>query len=321
MAENAKIPKNIQQVIINNPKTANKKVVWLNINNPGLKEIEYLRKKYNFNLLHLHASSAKSFSQRPMVSEGNGYLFMILHFPYFNGEGIVAGEIEFFISNEYLITLQNNNIAALNDFFNLCKKDQESLTSFEFESSQVLLYELLEKLMQYCYLLLDRNSIKISDVENIIFSTKQKRAVTEILLLRRNIINFRKIMQNHKNIIKKLMEMETNIFPEDKSKLFYRKIIEHTKRIWEILENQKEMIEVLNSSNESMLNYKISDIMKTLTIFSVIVIPLTLLASIFGMNAVNMPFVGLKHGFWIIISIMFTASLLMLLYFEKKKWL
>jgi magnesium transporter len=117
------------------------------------------------------------------------------------------------------------------------------------------------------------------------------------------------------------MEIESNFLPMDKIKFFYRRLIEHTKRIWETLENQKEMIEVLNSTNESLLNYKISDIMKTLTIFSVIVFPLTLLAAIFGMNAKNMPFVEEPHGFWIIISIMVTASLFMLLFFEKKKWL
>jgi magnesium transporter len=109
---------------------------------------------------------------------------------------------------------------------------------------------------------------------------------------------------------------------QEKLRAYYSQLIDYSKTIWRILDNQKEMIEVLNSSNESLLNYRISDIMKTLTIFSVIVFPLTLLAAIFGMNTVNgMPFVGTENGFWIIIAIMLTGCLGMLLFFEKKRWL
>ena len=82
------------------------------------------------------------------------------------------------------------------------------------------------------------------------------------------------------------------------------------------------MIEVLNNTNESLMNYRLSDIMKTLTIFSVIVFPLSLLAAIFGMNVEDgMPFLGVKNGFWIIVAIMIVGCFFMLLFFEKKKWL
>ncbi|MDD5295233.1 MAG: CorA family divalent cation transporter, partial [Patescibacteria group bacterium] len=112
------------------------------------------------------------------------------------------------------------------------------------------------------------------------------------------------------------------LVPEKEIKKYYYRLVEHSKRIWEFLENQKDMIEALHATNESLLNYQISDIMKTLTIFSVIVFPLTLLAAIFGMNTMGgMPFAETKNGFWIIIAIMLTGSLGMLAFFEKKKWL
>ena len=129
-------------------------------------------------------------------------------------------------------------------------------------------------------------------------------------------------MQNHKNIIKKLTDIEMGLIPEESVKKYYSQLLEHSKRIWENLENQKDMIEVLNSTNESFLNYRISDIMKTLTIFSVIVFPLTLLAAIFGMNTIEgMPFIHTENGFWIIIVIMLTGCLGMLFFFERKTFL
>jgi len=339
-----KISKNIEQITIDNPATPSKKLIWINIVNAKKNEIEYLRKKYNFNMDELRASLGSTTAQRPTISQGKDYLFMTLHFPVFkknpldcirektkqknkkqNQEeyhNITAGEIEFFVRSGCLITIHNNNIKSLNNFFNLCKKDGNSLLSYEFESSAILLYELLKKLIEDCYPALDQNSIAIAKVEETIFSQKQKKAVTQILSLRHDVINFRKIMQNHKNILKKLMQMESSLVPREKIKKYYNELVEHSKRIWEILDNQKEMIEVLNSTNESMLNYRISDIMKTLTIFSVIVFPLTLLAAIFGMNTLGgMPFINHENGFWVIIVIMLFGCLCMILFFEKKKWL
>jgi len=322
MAQYKKISKNIQQITLDNPRTTNDKLVWLNINNTGKDEIEFLRKKYNFKLSQLQASLAKATAQRPMVEQGDSYLFIILHFPIFKEGSIVPAEIEFFIGHGYLITIHNNNIPTLNEFFNVCKKGGDSTLAYQYESSAVLLYEILEKLLLNCYSLLDKNSIRINDAEEIIFAQMQKRAVSSILSLRHNIINFRKIMQNHRNIIRKLTQMKSSIILSQQIKAYYNKLIDHSKNIWEILEIQKEMIEVLNNTNESLMNYRLSNIMKTLTIFSVIVFPLSLLAAIFGMNVEDgMPFLGVKNGFWIIVAIMIVGCFFMLLFFEKKKWL
>ncbi len=322
MTKYTKISKNIHKLEIDNPDTPDKKLVWINIKNARKKEIEYLRKNYKFNLSYLQASSAKSISQRPMVIKDDDYLFMILHFPVLDNNNVVPGEIEFFIGKNYLITLHNDNVKALNEFFNFCKKDSCSLLAYNNESSAMLLYELLDKLIQDTFYLLDQNSIAISEVEEMIFSDKQKEAVSRILSVRRNFINIRRIMQSHKNIIKKLLSIQTTLTTNEQVGNYYRKLIEYTKNIWEILENQKEMIEALNNTNESMLNYRISNIMKTLTIFSVIVFPLTLFAAIFGMNTMGgMPFIDNKYGFWIIIFFMSIGCLFMLLFFKKKKWL
>ena len=321
MSSYKQISKNIQEVVIDNPKKTGD-LTWVDISDAGKKEIEFLRKRYNFSLSHLQASSAKTKSQRPIIEKGSDYIFLILHFPVFENTKIVSGEINFFVGKDYIVTIHNNNIKALNQFFNLYKKDLFSFLSFEYEAASVLLYEILDKLILDCYPLLDHNSISLYRVEELIYSQQSQQAVGQILALRRDIINTRKILQNHKNIIKKLIHNDTGLTMDSKIKKLYIEMLDHTKRIWENLENQKEMIEVLNSTNESHLNYQISDIMKTLTIITVIVYPLNLIASVFGMNVVeSMPFMGARHGFWIVIAIMSTASLCMLLFFERKKWL
>lgn len=320
MANFKKISDHIEELTIDNPRTASN-LKWLNIVNAGKSEIDYLRKNFNFDLVHLRSASASVSFQRPVIFQGPDYLFLVLHFPALKNEKIVSGEIDFFIGHEFLITAHNNSLKALANFFNLGKKSPDSLLSYSLESSAVLLYEVLGHLIDNSYNLLDENSSEIDKIEDLIFSGEQKEAVNKILMLRRNIINIRRIMQNHKNIFQKLMEMESSLVEKNAIKKYYAGLVDHSKRIWEMLDNQKEMVEVLNNTNESLLNDRMTDIMKTLTIFSVIVFPLTLLAAIFGMNAKYMPFVDHPLGFWLILGLMTLCSIGMLMFFRHKKWL
>ena len=320
MSNYQKISDRVEELKIDNPRTPGS-LKWVNIINAGRDEITYLRKNFNFDLVHLKSASASVSFQRPMIFQGQNYLFLVLHFPTFKDGKIIAGEVDFFVGHGFLITINNNNLKALSNFFNLGKKSPDSLLSFSIESSAILLYEILGHLIDSCYQLIDENSISINETEDLIFEGNQKEAVKKILTLRRNIVNIRKIMQNHKNILQKLMTMESSLVEKDSMKKYYTGLVDHSKRIWEMLDNQKEMIEVLNNTNESLLNDRMTDIMKTLTIFSVIVFPLTLLAAIFGMNARYMPFIDSHYGFWIILGIMLLCSFIMLLFFKRKKWL
>jgi magnesium transporter len=261
-------------------------------------------------------------AMRPMIEQREKYFFLILQFPVFRNGEIVPAEIDFFISHGLLVTLYADNLPPLNNFFNTAKKDDSALLAKTMPSAAILLCEVLSKMIFHCYDLMDKNSAKINEIEKVIFSNEQKRAAADILDLRRDIISIRRIMQSHKNILKKIIQLKSRMISSNKLNRYYRELIEHTKRIWELSENQKEAVEALNDTNESLLNDKISNIMKTLTIFSVIVFPLTLFAAIFGMNVTDgMPFAGNPNGFWIILSFMGMGCLGMIIFFIKKKWL
>ena len=146
--------------------------------------------------------------------------------------------------------------------------------------------------------------------------------VKEILLIKRNILNFRKIMEAHKDVMQKLTKGNGKIISGEKMKVYYNDLIEHTKDIWEILNGQKEMIEALEDTNTSLISFKLSDIMRLLTIFSVTILPLSLLAGIFGMNITNaMPLVHHPLGFWVVIITLAIIALSMFLVFKRKRWL
>jgi len=317
-----KISPKIEQIIINNPKQPKQKLTWVNINNAGTEEIKYLRKKYKFDLEHLRASVEHVYSERTMIQNADNYLFIILHFPIFEKENIKIQEIEFFFSREYLITI-HNKLNDINSLFNLYRKDIKTRLAYQKESPRILLYEILEELMLSSFKLLDRTSASISSLEKTIFQQEQKQAVSKILTLRRNIINIRRTMQNHANIIQKIMNLKNKkLVSSTEIKIYYENLLYYSRRVWNILESHKETIEVLNSTNESLINYRLNSIMKTLTIFSVIIFPLTLLSAVFGMNVMGgMPFVDSPYGFWILVAIMSLGAGIMLIFFKLRKWL
>lgn len=316
-----KISSNIERITIKTPQGKN--IYWLNIQNPGKHELEYLRKNYSFKMRQLEWSSAKAISHRPIIQEEEDYLFMILQFPIYTKNKVKAEEVNFFMGENYIITLHNNKIKRLNDFFNTCKKDKKEACSMPLDHPPVILFEMLRKLIDHCYSIIDNNSRSIDGIEDIILHHElQKQATSKILFLRLNIINIRKIVQNHKNTLKKLMNMDSHIIPDEELRKNYVNLIEHSKRIWEFSENQKEVIEALYDTNASLLNHRINETMKTLTIFSVSVLPIALISALFGTNLTNgMPLLDTENGFWIALSIMVTGSLGMLLFFIKKRWI
>jgi len=296
---------------------------WINVTYAKKKEIEYLKKNFNFNLRNLRDSLSNIYAQRLKIEEYPSYLFLILRFPIMDSTGkeIIASEIDCFIGKNYLITIHNKESEILNNLFNLCKKDKESLKLYLNDDPLSLLHEISERFLSNCFSLLDSLNVEISKIEKDIFSGKQKRSIDNILLAKHNIISFRRTMRSHRSILYKLINNHKK-FVKKSHIASYNNLIHYTIDIWDIAKNHKEMVEALEYTNDSKLSYKMNDIMKTLTIFSVIVFPLTLLAAIFGMNTVNsMPFVDSPKGFWIIIAIMVAGTVGMFGFFKKKRWI
>lgn len=298
---------------------------WLNISKPSKKQLSYLEQNFSFDKMDLKDCLPPT--QRPKLVEYPDYLFMILQFPIYNcmnGE-IESSEVDFFIGKNYLITVHQNNLLPLIELFKkYSKKTLDDQTHHLFDSNPAsLLYEILNSLLHYCFPMLNHINQDIDAVESHLFKITKNNVATirEILRLKRNIVNFRKIMQAHKSIIQKLISRSEKMFTTHKLRIYYNNLVNHTKDIWEFLSNYKDTIDALHETYESLNAHRLNTIIKTLTIFSVIVFPLTLLAAIFGMNTMNsMPFVDSPFDFWYIVGIMAIGVIGMILYFKTRKW-
>jgi len=294
---------------------------WHNVDRTGKMEIEWLRKAFAFHPLDLEDCAGSA--QRPKLSIYQEYLFMILLFPVYNkhARAIEQAEIDFFINEHFLITVHRNEFPVIKRFYEELSASDTVRTRFLGENSAVLLYEILDRLLEYCFPMLDHTDLDIKNIEMNIFTGNEKQMVGEILTVKTSIVNFRNTMSAHRNIIKNLMKANAKFFDTDTLKVYYQNLVDLTVNIWDILAAQRETIDALHATNESLISFRLNQVMKTLTIFSVIVFPLTLLAAIFGMNAVDMPLVNSRYGFWYIVTIMLVGTIGMFTYFKRKGWL
>lgn len=305
---------------INKIKT--KKLTWTHIERPDRESIDYLRVNYNFHPLDLEDCLTKV--QRPQISEYSHYIFFILTFPVYNRQTkeIESSEVDFFIGSKYLVTISDGGLDTVSRFFNEAKNDEYTKEKYlSSPHATNLLYELLHRLQNYTFPMLDHISKDIGAIEKKIFSGEHRELVREILYIKKNIVDFRRIMQAHKNIVKKLMATHNNFFMHDKMNIYFSNILDRTKDIWDILETQQENINAFQDTHESLISYRLNDIMKTLTIISVIIIPANLIASLFGMNTIVTPIVHGPNGFYIILIMILATILAFLFYFRGKKWL
>jgi len=298
-----------------------KNLTWINITKPGKKEIGYLAKNFDFHPLDLQDCLPPL--QRPKLVEYPNYLFMILQFPIYNRKTrtINSSEVDFFITPKHLITVHNNKLQPLKDLFEKCSNDISFQEKYLNTGVAPLLYEILDKSLNYCFPMLNHISHDIDNIEKEIFSGYEKKIVYKILQTKRNIVNFRKAMQAHKNVIKRLASRIPEFLNKPKQKIYFNNLIEYTKDIWDLLQNHKETIDALHNTNESLISFRLNDIMKLLTLISVILLPINMIASIFGMNTIYTPIVRKVWGFWIILAMMLAVTLIMIRIFKKKKWL
>lgn len=165
--------------------------------------------------------------------------------------------------------------------------------------------------------------MNLKNIEHEIFETAHVRDhLFDIMVTKKNIITLRKILLPQRTVIATLEHKQKRFLPEN-LEIYFDDVVDQIEKLWNILETQKEVIESLEDTNESLLSHNINNTMRTLTVFSVIMLPLTFLTGLFGMN-VQLPFMdsleNIEH-FWKIIAIMATVSLLMVGIFKLKKWL
>ncbi len=186
-------------------------------------------------------------------------------------------------------------------------------------SAGYLLYTIVDKLVDYCFPILNKIDQNIEQIEDEIFEEKVRSTVQEISVVRRDVISFRRIIKPLMPVIGSLERKNRQFLHEDMDE-YFGDIADHLSKIWDTLEDYKEVIEGLSDTINSLTNNRTNEIIKVLTIISVILLPLTLITGIYGMN-VDLPVQAHPLAFWFVILCMIGVIIGMLGFFKWRKWI
>jgi len=292
-------------------------LTWVNIERPTEQETEYLAQNYHFHPLDL--DDCLSRIQRPKIDEYKDYLFLVFHFPVFNKQAraTTPSQLSVFIGEKYLITLHKGELKPLVKLFKECQIDEESRQENLSQGSSYLLYRIIDRLVDYCLPILNKIVDNIEEVEDNIFSDSARGAVKEISVLRRDIISFRRIIWPIRAVIGSL-EPKIRRFTKMDLAVYFGDTVDHVDKIWDALDEYKEIIEGLNDTYDSLASNRTNDVMRMLTVIAVILLPITVIASIWGMN-IPLPFQNSTHSLLFVFLIMAVIIGGMLYFFHRKR--
>ena len=294
-------------------------LTWVNIEGATEREIEYLAQNYPFHPLDL--DDCLSRIQRPKIDEYKDYLFLVFHFPIFNEAVRVTtpSQLSVFIGKNYLITLHKGELKPLVKLFRECQIDEESRQEYFSQGSGYLLYRIIDRLVDYCLPILNKVGDNIENVEDNIFSNGVRGAIREISILRRDIISFRRIIWPMRAVIGTL-EPKIRHFTKMDMAVYFGDVTDHVDKIWDALDEYKEVIEGLNDTHDSLATNRTNEVMRMLTIIATILLPITVVAGIFGMN-IPLPFQNSNYSLLLVSVIMLVIISSMLYFFRYHHWI
>ena len=295
-------------------------LTWIQLDAPTAAEAAELAERFGWHPLDLEDVLSKR--QRPKIDDyPDEYLFVVLHFPFYDKmvQRLNAAELDIFLGPDFLITLPNVELLPVTRLFARCEDDPELLDELFAKGSGYLLYHVLDDLFDYCFPILDKIGHKLDRIEDEMFEGRSEEVVRDISNVKQEIISYRKIIKPERSTLRLLERHVQRSLPQD-LELYFDDIVDATERIWDLLDNYKEVVEALEATNESVITHKQNAVLRLLTIISVTLLPLTLISGIFGMN-VDFPGFGTHAAFWAIVGLMIATIGALIAFFRWKRWL
>ncbi|MCK9352271.1 MAG: CorA family divalent cation transporter [Candidatus Paceibacterota bacterium] len=295
-------------------------LTWIDVESPTKEEVLSLSSE--FNLHPLTASELTAPTMRPKMDIYEDALYLILHFPALRHTHCkeFRQEIDFIIGKKYLITVHYDMIDTLHKF----SKEFEVNTLLDKHKignhAGYLFFSMIKKLYRSLEHELESVETRLRTAEAMIFEGEEDRMVAVLSHINRDLLDFKQAIRPHAEVLKSFEIVSIKFFGDEFS-FYARSIFGEYSKMTNMMDGHKEMLKDLRETNDSLLTNKTGLIMKRLTFVSFSTFPPMLIASIFGMNAIDTPLMGHVNDFWWIIAVMLGTTLMIIAFFFYKKWL
>ncbi len=292
---------------------------WIHIESPRTVDRDWLESHFDFHPLDYE--DVYSRNNRPKLDQYDDYVFIVLHFPMFEKETgrILTAELDLFMGPDFMITLPNIPLPPLAAMFERYREREELREETFSKGSGYLLYKIADTCVDASFPMLRKMAVKLDRIEDDIFEGRSSEIVRDISEAKQEIINFRRIVRPQRAVLRDL-ERTKQRYLQEELEIYFDDISDAAERIWDTLENYKEVIEALESTNESVISHRLNESFRILTAASVVLLPLTLIASIFGMN-VALPGERDPISFYLILALMTAMLVALVVLFRRRGWL
>ncbi|OGZ95475.1 MAG: hypothetical protein A2847_00435 [Candidatus Sungbacteria bacterium RIFCSPHIGHO2_01_FULL_50_25] len=291
-------------------------ISWISIVHPGKKDIDTLRNQFP-DIHPLILEDLRTPTIRPLSENYEREIYMVMHFPtIISGKNKVhAREIDFILRKRILVTVQYDSIPELEEIWN----ESEHETTEQYGKTPAhLLYYLHKRFFSRALTDLDQIQAEIDKAEEEVFAGREKEIFTDITLLRRDVLDYSRTMKPQRMALESLLEQGTELYGELARPFFSGTLSEYI-RVANLIENHKEALDALYDTASSQLATKTNEIMRVFTILAFISFIPTVVANIYGMNVVNIPFSDHPIAFWIVIGFMIITTVAIYLVLKWRK--
>ena len=297
----------------------NEQVTWININ--GLNNIEDIEKLgTHYNLHPLTLEDIVNTSQRPKLEEFQNYIFIVFKMLYFkDNDDLQYEHLSMVVGPDYVLTFQESDGDVFDD---LRERIAAAKGRIRAQGADYLMYAILDAIVDNYFTVIEAIGDKIEDLEASIFETQNDDSTTpsQIQQLKQEVLKIRRSIFPLREVINRL-EKSDNLIINEKSQSYIRDLYDHIIQVNESIDLYREMVWSLMDMYMTIISNKMNEVMKVLTIIATIFIPLTFIAGLYGMNFSYIPELQYRHGYFVLLGVMFALFILMLIYFRRKKWL
>ena len=291
--------------------------LWIDLEAPTDEELRLLEDPFAFHPLAIEDCLTPE--HQPKIEDFGPYLFLI-----FRGVDLDPPADRFetiklaaFLGPNYLITYHRRPMRSVAAVLTKYARDEKGDL---FRGVDYLLYEILDHMIEFYFPVLERIEHDIEAVEDRIFTADDENTLDAILGLKRRVMEIKRALTPHRELFGRIARNEfEEITPQ--TVVFYRDLYDSTYRLAEVADSYRDVLSGTLDAHISMISHRLNEVMKVLTIFATIMLPLTFIAGVYGMNFDFMPELHWRYGYFFVWGIMLAVTGGLLLYFRRRRWI
>lgn len=291
---------------------------WINVNSLDDSEaIEFIGK--GLNIHHLIIEDIFNINQMVKLDEYDGCLFMVMKLIDFNTKDstISTEHVCVLLKGNYLVTFTESNTNVFDRVKEMIIDGKRNIRKF---GADYLCYELIDTVVDSYFTVVDHLGDTTDDIENELMTNSTKSTLDRIYFIKKELVYLRKSVYPLRELIGGFTRLGSDIISEG-TVVYLRDVYDHLIQIVDTIEIYQDIMSNMMDTYLSSINNNTNDIMKVLTVFSAVFIPLTFLTGVYGMNLKNIPEANLNYSYYLFWLVCIIITFFMIRYFRRKKWM